>query len=92
MSHIAVVTVKVATVTPEFDQGDTDASPKPEPNNKRMSDTAAAVTAPAMMAGQATAEVVASRERLSFAALLLKVAGVCISVLSISDLTHKYGE
>jgi hypothetical protein len=89
MSHIAVLTVKVATVTPEFDQGDTDARPKPEPNNKRISDIAAEVTAPARMAGQATAEVVASLEPLTFAEVLLKVVAVCISFLSIDYLTHE---
>jgi hypothetical protein len=71
MSHIAVVTVKVAMVTPEFDQGDTDASPRPEPSNKRISDTAAAVKAPAMIDGQATAELLASHNSLLFAVVSL---------------------
>ena len=48
--------VKVVTDAPDPDQGDIEAKPKPVPSAKRISDTAAAVNAPPITAGQETPE------------------------------------
>jgi hypothetical protein len=60
MSQIAIITVKVVAEAPEFGQGDTEASPKPDPRARRIRDVAAAAKAPANIGGQAIAEVEAS--------------------------------
>src|SRR5690348_10479827 len=56
MSHIPAAMPKPAAERPLPDQGDTEARPRPDPRASRISETAAAVTAPAMIAAQDTAE------------------------------------
>jgi len=63
INQIAVMIVNVVTEAPEPDQGDTHASPRPEPRDMRISDSAAAANAPPMIAGHATREVEASTGR-----------------------------
>jgi hypothetical protein len=58
---MAVITVNVVAEAPEPGQGDTEASPMPDPKARRIKEVAAAATVPAMMAGQDTAGVLASR-------------------------------
>jgi hypothetical protein len=45
---------------PTFDHGDTDDKPNPAPNASRMSDSAAATTAPPITAAQDTPDACAS--------------------------------
>src|SRR5450432_2786679 len=60
ISQIAALTANVVTEAPELGHGETAARPSPDPRLNRMSDTAAAAAAPAMMAGHETAEREAS--------------------------------
>lgn len=57
MSQIAAVIVNVIAETPRFGQGEIDAKPSPDPNASRVSETAAATKAPAMIAGQDAADL-----------------------------------
>ena len=58
MSQMAVITPKVVTETPEFGQGETEASPRPEPRAIRIKLTATITKAPPMMAPHDTADTV----------------------------------
>ena len=53
---MAVVTAKVVAEAPTLDQGDSEAKPNPAPSDSRISVTAAAATAPPMIADQLSAE------------------------------------
>jgi hypothetical protein len=53
---MAVVTAKVVAEAPSLDQGDSEAKPSPAPSDRRISVTAAAATAPPMIADQLSAE------------------------------------
>jgi len=53
---MAVITVKVVAEAPLWGQGDTEASPKPEPRATKMRVVAAAAMAPAKMAGHEVPE------------------------------------
>jgi hypothetical protein len=68
MSPIAVITENVVSETPLLGQGDTEARPRPEASANRISETAAATTAPAMIAAHDTADLVASTVGASLAA------------------------
>jgi hypothetical protein len=57
MSHIAVVMANVLAVTPWPGQGEIDANPSPEPSASSTNETDAATNAPAMRAGQETADL-----------------------------------
>ena len=57
MSQIAVITVKAVTEAPELGQGDTEASPKPDPRASRISDNPAVAKAPPMIAAHEIAEI-----------------------------------
>ena len=48
------------SLTPELDQGETDANPRPDPSATRISELEAATTAPEMIAGNDTADIDAS--------------------------------
>ena len=56
ISQIAEVTTNVVAEMPCPGQGEIAANPSPDPSVKNTSDTAAATKAPAMMAGQDTAD------------------------------------
>jgi hypothetical protein len=46
MSQIAVIAVTVVTEAPEFGQGDTEASPQPDPSASRITDNTAVAKTP----------------------------------------------
>jgi hypothetical protein len=48
MSQIAVIAITVVTEAPEFGQGDTEASPQPDPSASWITDNAAVAKAPPM--------------------------------------------
>jgi hypothetical protein len=54
MSQIIDATPRLRAEAPSFDHGDTEANPRPVPNETRLSDTAAATKAPAATACQDT--------------------------------------
>jgi hypothetical protein len=56
MNHAAARMPKVVTDTLLWDHGDTDTRPSPAPSMSKASDSAEATTAPAIIAGQETAE------------------------------------
>jgi hypothetical protein len=56
MNHAAARMPKVVTETLLWDHGETDTRPSPAPNIRSANDRADATAAPAMMAGQETAE------------------------------------
>jgi hypothetical protein len=56
MSQIAVITVKVVADGPSPCQGDSDAKPSPEPSASNKSEVAAAIAAPATIAGHEIAD------------------------------------
>jgi hypothetical protein len=60
MSPIPVITENVTSEAPLPGQGDIAASPRPEDSANRIRETAAATTAPAVIAPQDTAEVEAA--------------------------------
>src|ERR1700681_2011624 len=64
MSQIAVITEKVVTDAPLLGQGDMDAKPIPEPKVTKIRVVAAAVMAPAKIAGQDAADATDSFGRL----------------------------
>jgi hypothetical protein len=57
MSPIAVITENVVSDAPLLGHGETEASPNPEASANRISETAAATTAPATMAPHDTADL-----------------------------------
>jgi hypothetical protein len=60
ISHTAAYTPNVVTEGPELDHGETEESPRPDPRASKIRATAAIATAPAIIAGQDTADTALS--------------------------------
>jgi hypothetical protein len=60
ISHTAAYTPKVVAEGPELGHGETEESPRPDPRASKIRATAAIATAPAIIAGQDTADTALS--------------------------------